>query len=754
MATEPRNKNPLLNPVLTLKKVAVPEEPSVSGSGEDAVKKERLADQRVKLSNDCQKIAKEAESISLHGDKLHLSVEMFRDSLAPSWTPLKLFDEKLGCNFVSPIDKGYLVEINADKLKKLGKYIETAATREARVCISRIKSISRFDEDSVLRGRSIDALWDSADGSEEGKGFVLWFIPFRDQKSRDSVVNTLQKIEEIGWIKQTYSAITNSTDMSDSENYLVPVINRTQSNINRAIRRYKNDGVARTYAIIPNKQALVQLIASGSTFRVDPVPRIEVTAPSIGAHPSPPSPSSGSQPIVAVVDGGLTAKSYKPMEAWAAPVLFSGAAADTVHGNRVSSLVVHGHAWNNQLHLPQIDCRLGTVTAVAKAGGNGATNPEMLINYLRKVAQNYPDAKVWNLSFNQISPEPDLSSVSFLGHELSLLAREFDLIFVISIGNRRIDNPNHQLCPPADSEAAIVVGGRQYDSDGKPAGPCNVSLLGPGPDGMLKPDLSWFSTLNMIGGGQPQCGSSYAAPLVSSLAAHTYANLKNPSPDLVKALLIDKAESERHDRAIGWGTPYSGTLPWTCAPGTVTLAWTANLTPGFVYFWNDIPIPPELIKDGKLFGKSRLTVVLKPKVSDSGGSNYFATRIQAALQYFDANGKSSNLLGSMKENTTEENEARSELAKWYPVRRHMKDFSKRNGLGFSGNSLKLRAQIFSRDRYQFDVSGTQRELGEQTAAFVLTFEGGPKDDSIYNSMTQQLSTFVESAVLNNEIQVN
>ena len=77
---------------------------------------------------------------------------------------------------------------------------------------------------------------------------------------------------------------------------------------------------------------------------------------------------------------------------------------------------------------------------------------------------------------------------------------------------------------------------------------------------MLKPDVSWFSTLRMIG-GVTASGSSYATPLVSTLAAHTFANLKEPSPDLVRALLINVAEQEAHAPRLGWGTPYHGHLP-------------------------------------------------------------------------------------------------------------------------------------------------------------------------------------------------
>ena len=89
-----------------------------------------------------------------------------------------------------------------------------------------------------------------------------------------------------------------------------------------------------------------------------------------------------------------------------------------------------------------------------------------------------------------------------------------------------------------------------------------------------------------------------------------------------------------------------------------------------------------MVRDGKLIGKGKLTAILNPVLSELGGANYFATRLQVALQYTTRAGKTGNLLGSMKEDTTAEMEARTELAKWQPVRRHMRDFAKGGGIGF------------------------------------------------------------------------
>ena len=414
-------------------------------------------------------------------------------------------------------------------------------------------------------------------------------------------------------------------------------------------------------------------------------------------------------------------------------------------------MVIYGFAWNNNLHLPQLVCRVGTAQAVAKPGSDGGADLSSLVIYLREIARAYPETKVWNLSFNQTAPELDPDVISYLGHEIRGIAREYDILPVISVGNKGPKNPDGKLCGPADCEAAITVGGRKFDAKGKPAGLCDVSLTGPGPDGMFKPDLSWFSKLRMIGGSSHR-GSSYSTPLVASLAAHTFAKLKDPSPDLVKALLINRAEREAHCSSHGWGTPYDGQVPWQCDPGTVTMVWRAQLLPGYAYYWRDIPIPPEMIKDGKLFGTANLTAILDPLVSETGGPNYFSTRLQVALQYTKAAGVVGNLLGSMKEDIEAELTARADLAKWCPVRSHRRDFTKRGGLTFSGAAFQLHARVFARDLFQYDLSA-QGELGPQEVAFVLTLAGGEPDSGIYNSTAVRLGNFVDSAVIDQSIQI-
>ena len=749
MPPDDRRERPLLNPVLTLRKEPVPEAAKGGGPSEKDIVQDRLPAQRRALSARLEAIAA-SDATAPHAGRIHLVVEMFEDSFAPSWTPRPLFTDGRRARLVAPARNGYLVEAEVAYLPSLARHIRSASAVDARVAISRVRDIRAYGADELLRGREIETLWNRATEVEGGKAFVLWLLPFRDEGARASVVQTLMRFETERAVVPTYSAVEFPLARREGADALV-TIRGDETNLARTVRRYRGAGHARGVVTVPSREALRTIVLSGSSFRIDPVPRIEATAPGIGAEPTPPVPNASAQPIVAVVDGGLTAQSYAGLEAWRAHDLVPPGMADHVHGNRVTSLVVHAHAWNNRLGLPRLDCRVGTARAVPREGSNYPADPDRLVDYLRALARAHPETKVWNMSFNAVEPEAEADLVSFLGDEIRSVAREYGILPVISIGNRRRGGTD-QLCAPADCEAALTVGGRDHAGDGIPGGPCNVSLRGPGPDGMLKPDLSWFSRLRMIGGSQ-QTGSSFAAPLVSSLAAHTFVNLRDPTPDLVRALLINATELEGHDAALGWGTPWHDHFPWTCAPGSVTLAWRATMRPGFNYYWRDIPIPPEMVKAGKLAGKGQLTAILNPLVAEDGGPNYFATRLQVALQYGTRAGGTGNLLGSMREDRAPEQEARADLAKWHPVRRHIRDFGKRGGIAFSGDTMRLHARIYARDLFQFEDVTSHHDLGEQDVAFVLTLSDGSEGSDLYNSMTQRLGTFVESAVVEQVVEI-
>jgi hypothetical protein len=519
----------------------------------------------------------------------------------------------------------------------------------------------------------------------------------------------------------------------------------------RAAREYRQKSYTRLQFVLRDKGHVSALVASGGVFRIEPVRPL--VAADLQSVPDPERPvlNEAWQPIVGVVDGGLFARSYAPMVAWRSPSLVSDVDANRVHGNHVSSLVIQGGEWNPHLDIPTLHCRVGIAQAIAKTGHGSATRVAFK-SYLREVVSRHSgDTKVWNFSFNEPADGRDPLEMSELGHEIHKLAREFNILPVIAIGNSDKSNST-RMNPPADCEAALTVGGRV--ANGAAAGePCLVCLPGPGPEGLMKPEISWFSTLKGIG-GNAETGSSYATAIGSSVAAHAFHNLKSPSPDLVRALLINTAGAEAHDRRLGFGSPCTANIPpWECRNGTVTMIWTSKLRAGEWYYWEDIPIPPELVAGNKLVGRVALTAVLNPIVSEFGSANYFSTRLQVALQYTNASGKTGNLAGSMREDIAPEEEARAELAKWNPIRHHCKVIPR--GLAFTGKTLRVCARIFGRDLYQHGIRENS-EIGESSVAFALTLaapESSQPTTSIYNSVASRLGTYVESAVNDVEITV-
>jgi hypothetical protein len=737
---------PLLNPVLSLQMEPKPEAPTARGKSQRSVVFARLPTQQRVLSSSVRSLYSSRSTLPSFAGTAHLVARMFsEDSLAPTHTPDDLFSPVNGCRLVAPYRGGYLIEADLDRLDHLARAIERPVNYPVQADISRVESLTSFTPADRTRGRSIDDLWQAAPEEDGARLFVVWLAPFRKPQAREVLLERVDLLSRQQILLPSFPSVRllPGPDAAGSRDLTA----QRQSGIARAMRNYRNTGVGRGAVRIVSREALGALLASGASYRVDPVRTVRVAAPGEGTHPAIPA-DLGNAPIVAVVDGGLHAPSYAPAEAWQAPKLVNDAQADRKHGSAISSLVVQGHAWNTNRLLPNLNCRIGTVQAVPARNTNARVDEQDLIDHLAAAMRAHPETKIWNISANQVGDDPE--SVSLLGHELTVLSRHFGVLPVVSVGNVSASGGTRPE-PPADCEAAIVVGGRQADANGGPADPCPRCFGGPGPDGMLRPDVSWFSQLRMLG-GVTDVGSSYPTALVSSLAAHTFANLRNPTPDLVKALLVSASELDEHHPQLGWGTPFHGTMPWSCAPGTVALTWTAQLQPGVAYYWTGIPIPPEMVHNGKLLGRATLTAVLKPVVSPFADTNYFATRLETSLQQPVKSGEWKSLLGSMMESTLQENDARENLKKWQPVRRHCRDFTKGGGLAFSGNHLRLYARVYARDLYQFGWQ-TNSDVGAQEVAFVLTLRAPNDEPSIYNSTAQLLGTFVESAVINQEIEI-
>lgn len=737
---------PLLNPVLRFTKEPRPQSVTGGGKNAGAIQTARLDRQRTRLSTELRSLSATAQATPQFNGRAVLYASMFDDSLAPSYTPRDFFAAERGARLIAPFRSGYLIEMEVEKLKRLSQAAQTADRVVDKVDISRIRSVRFFDEEDPAGLRTLDEIWSQAPKVAGGRAFLVWLTPFSNDEAAEQLLRRVEGLRD-GVIAAPPPLLADfAGDLTDAPLALRRGLRLVagQDRLNLALRTYRQDRRAVTTLVVPARGSLTQLVASGAVFRIEPVSPITSTAPGEGREPMRPLPRDMSlMPIVGVVDGGLTATSYRAAEAWRAPAFVRDGDADGVHGNRVASLVVQGHDWNNNLALPALYCQVGTVQAIPRRGAGGALDPQAFIAYLDAVMGAYPQTKVWNLSLNQ--PEScDPEAVSYLGHEIALLARKHGVLPVISVGNQ----PCERMQPPADCEAAITVGGRLHDRSGEPGEPCPVSLSGPGPSNMLKPDLAHFSKVRVLGGLVTQ-GSSFAAALTSPLAAHAAERLRDSSPDLVKALLLHGADGEGFDAATGFGSP-GQVLPWECPAGFVTLQWKASLRPGAAYYW-ELPIPPSLRKTGKLRGRGRLTAVLNPHplVSSFAGPNYFSARIETALQC-DRGDKAHNLLGALDTGKLSEEQARSLDHKWSPVRHHAKAF---RGVGFEGDTLRVYARAYVRDLYLYPYTALE-EVPAMETNFVLTLGTGDEEDDVYNELRDALGAFVENAVVDLDLDID
>lgn len=744
------DRRPLLNPVLRFIKEPRPE--SITGRGKSlaGIKTDRLDRQRSKLSGEILAMARGLSQQPRFGDRAVVYASMFEDSLAPTWTPGDLFQPAYGARLVAPYAQGYLVEMEAPAIARFAALVANFGTVRDQVDISRVEAVRFFTEADALCDRSIEALWAQAPHRATGRAFFVSLMPLRDRGAVEHLLQAFAGLRDGTILPPSRQLVLDLADVAESAGdtalaRAVRAISGTDR-LGRAMRDYRLHQRARTTVIVESPEALHRLAASGAVMRLDPVLPVTVADPGEGREPDRPLPANLSGlPIVGIVDGGLNASSYYPAEAWRAPPLVHGAAAEVMHGNRVTSLVVQGHEWNNNLVLPPLHCRVGTVPAIAKRG-HPSPDQEELVEYLDAVMTAHPETKVWNLSFNQ-DLACDVDAVSYLGHALAMLARKHGVLLVNSIGNA----PAACAKRPADCEAALTVGGRLHDEDGKPGASCTVSLGGPGPCGMLKPDISHFSHVRALGGAVIS-GSSFATALASPLAAHTMDRLREPEPDLVRALLIHNADGDGFDAGKGFGTPDAAYLPWECRPGTVTLQWKASLRDRASYYW-ELPIPPALLKDGRLRGKGRLTAILNPHpmVDEFAGPNYFSARLNTAVQYPKGEGYA-NLLGSMDTDRVPETIARAVDHKWCTVRNHAKDFSAR-GHRVDGDTLRIYARIYTRDHYVYGYTSAD-QVPPLDAVFVLSLSGIDERDDVYNQLRDQLGAFVETAVVESDIDID
>ena len=398
------------------------------------------------------------------------------------------------------------------------------------------------------------------------------------------------------------------------------------------------------------------------------------------------------------------------------------------HGTAVGSLVAAGAHFNNKhAWLPSTPAMIHDVCAL-EVGGSNMSDLELRLS---QAVRRRPDVKIWNIS---IGGDPcDESLFSDFAMTMDELSDKYQVLFVVAAGNYN-EEPRRQwltsatladrISCPGESVRSLTVGSISHidaaDALTAVGHPDPYSRSGPGPVFTPKPDIThvgggvhapWNAgqaSLIVLGPTDQlhySFGTSYAAPLASSMAAHAWRAIAGrpglyPSPSLVKALMIHAAQLSSpdydayHRRYLGAGRPDDVLKALYDSNDSFTLVFLANLVPGNMR-WRKANYPmPDVLMDGDKFrGEIIITAAYAPPLDPNAGSEYVRANIE--LSFGLINGETIKGMVPMDSDEGRNSYEAAQItcgSKWSPVKVHRNSFPR----GVTGEHWALQATALLR----------------------------------------------------------
>ena len=445
----------------------------------------------------------------------------------------------------------------------------------------------------------------------------------------------------------------------------------------------------------------------------------------------------------------------------------TGHALDTRHGTFVAGLLVASRELNDGDSAFPDD----TVNLVdAQVLPNGSIEEYVLVERITEVlAKRAPSGpKVWNCSFASLSPM-DPVGYSTLAQEMDRLAAKYGLLFVQAVGNY-VESPVRKwpptqalrdgLASPSEAISSLSVGSLSHRGGLTPIGcPASYSRRGPSFGGQQKPDVTYWSgdlDAELALGGYGICsvvpgdlkaesiGTSFATPIVSSIAANTWKELQDAGalatvrPELVKGLLVHAASVQGQDMADadrsyhGAGVPVGGLRALFDSPNTFTTVHEVDLPAHVDWRKDPFPVPQCLFDDGKLSADMTMTIAYAPVIDAAFGDEAVRTCVEGSLgEVVDIGGRP-HLKGKVPlESGTGTRSWESERitqGKWSPIKTYKKAYTRGTKCGTHW-ALKLSMTV--RDTSLDDVT--------QKAFVVVTFRGLREGMQVYQDGIRALN---------------
>ncbi|WP_446788191.1 S8 family serine peptidase [Macellibacteroides fermentans] len=539
-----------------------------------------------------------------------------------------------------------------------------------------------------------------------------------------------------------------------------------------------------------NKENLEKILVYPGVHKISFFPQYTCEFPHIEQAkrktPELPMPvSTEDYPIIGIIDSGIIPK-HAFLEPWiyGREIFVPEEYINYEHGTFVAGIIEYGNILN--FNAPQQHYKILDVVVSpnndSQKGPTDSLSEDRLISILRDVISRYHnEVKVWNMSLGTDTLCKD--TISDLAIALDEIQDLYDVDIILAAGNYiipplrqwpPIDDLKEQdrITSPADSVRAITVGSiasvgiaDYVDKDM----PSPFTRRGPGANFLIKPDLVHYggncmSNLCCSGTGVVSfdtngnivegIGTSYSAPAVTSIyAGLRHGIIEERSREFAKAFLIHSAnipekakkDSKDYDKYYGYGLPKQNIEDiLTCSRSDVTLVFSGELLEGTFIEFNDFPYPKSLFKEGKCYGKIKMTLVYTPKLDASFGQEYCRANIDAHLgtyDYIDEEGHAKGFSGEVplekKWNQKYEKAQVENGFKWNPIKSYSRSI--KNGITEKHWRLLIDSVARLGDNYE----------GQEFALFITISD--PKKRDIY---TEVINALRERGYYHNNVKIH
>lgn len=674
-----------------------------------------------------------------------IKVTMKEKAIAKSHKPIDLFNADYPIIGSGHLDELY-VKMTFNGINKLEEEIKTTQTKTKKVNISKIKNIESYNIDEKISQSNIK------EALKNNEKIKLKFFDLQSDEENQKSLST--------FISNYVTNSSNFRKIDYSANLVAYSINIDTIEKLNEIKEFptlKEISTFNKYVINSN--------TNKSKIEFDG----EIEYPNDDIE----------YPIIAVVDSGIS-----PNNKYIAPWIFDTVSyvpdeyQDNSHGTFVAGMILYGNIINN-FGMNIDKCKLLNVVVMPSNKSNVGLTEEDLMIYLEDALKKYSDrVKIWNLSLGTGCECGD--EVSDLAVFLDYLQEKYDVRFIISAGNYETiplrdwkpkDKIKDRINPPADSALGITVGSIaniQVNNFVDVNCPSPFSRKGPGPNFLVKPDVVHYGG-NCTKDGQrigyavksfdengnivEDIGTSFSAPMISSIFANIYNKLDDKNLDLLlaKALLINnstipiKCDDENIDlhQYYGFGKPINDVDEFImCTKSKVQMIFKATINEGGFIEVYDFPYPKSLCRNGKWYCDVKMTLAYNPKLDSNFGQEYCRTNVDVSLGTYSINEDTGEISfkGQIPLEKQWSDKYESQQVehgfKWNPI----KSYHGKHPRGVSGDGWKLRIECTGRSNFSF----VEQEV------FLIIEISDPDGNDIYSEIISDLDV---KAFSHNELSI-